>query len=234
MPTIRVSSLVRYRAGVRFEWVTFGACNPDRPLTKLVAVPLRCCYGSHPPWIESLLPEAIHLLDLDTVLSDPAGTIELIRGGNLNELVWLRSHLERCLQDTWQDYSVAMDDDGDYPFRFGTAACYISITPIGDEHHIRVWAIAARDIVRSAKMFSELNDFNAQVRSAHAFWFYRTIYVEQLVHADGLTAATVAQAYLSVGTLADELGVLLASMFGGQTPYQVEAGSGAAGEADRG
>ena len=39
----------------------------------------------------------------------------------------VRSHVERCLQDIWQVCRVAVDDDGDYPFRAGVAACWVRV-----------------------------------------------------------------------------------------------------------
>ena len=43
-------------------------------------------------------------------------------GVGMTELLWVRSHVERLLQDEWDACRVAADDDGDYPFRRGTAA----------------------------------------------------------------------------------------------------------------
>jgi hypothetical protein len=45
----------------------------------------------------------------------------------MSEIAWLRSHVERCLEDHWGVHPLIVDVDGDYPFRWGTACCYVSI-----------------------------------------------------------------------------------------------------------
>lgn len=84
--------------------------------------------------------------------------------------VLLRSHLERCLQDIWTRPDLNTDADGDYPFRRGSAMCWVSL-PAGPVAGVRVFAHAAAGLKASAKL------------------------------------------------LADDLGPLLASVYGGHTPY---------------
>jgi Putative bacterial sensory transduction regulator len=136
----------------------------------------------------------------------------------MNEIAWLRSHVERCLEDHWGVYPLVMDDDGDYPFRCGTARCYVSIV-CGDPDLIRVWAFAARVPKRSLKVLVELNELNARARSLNVFWAGGSVIVEQTIHADGLTEETLGYACRTVGGASDDIGMLLAAMFGGETPY---------------
>ena len=136
----------------------------------------------------------------------------------MNEIVWLRSHVERCLEDHWGVHPLVVDDDGDYSFRCGTALCYVSIIS-GDPHLIRVWAFAARVPKRSLKLMSELNEINQRARSLNVYWTGGSVIVEQTIHADGLTKETLGHACLTVGGASDDIGMLLAAMFGGETPY---------------
>lgn len=136
----------------------------------------------------------------------------------MNEIVWLRSHVERCLEDQWETRPLIVDPDGDYPFRCGTARCFVSIVTC-DAHFIRVWAFAARVPRRSLKLLSELNEINQRALSAHVYWSGGVIVVEQTIHADGLTPETLGQACIAVGGDADNVGTLLAAMFDGETPY---------------
>jgi hypothetical protein len=140
------------------------------------------------------------------------------RQEKMNEIVWLRSHVERCLEDHWEMHPVTADADGDYPFRWGTAHCFVSIVT-GDPHFIRVWAFAARVPKRSLKLLAELNEINQRALTAHVYWSGTTVVVEQTMHADGLTTETLGQASLAVGGVADDIGTLLAVMFDGETPH---------------
>lgn len=40
---------------------------------------------------------------------------------------WIRSHVRACLMDIWKSCQIASDDDGDFPFRFKSAACYVQV-----------------------------------------------------------------------------------------------------------
>ena len=79
--------------------------------------------------------------------------------------VLLRSHVERCLQDIWDVPDLVIDDDGDYPYRRGTAMCWVSPFD-GPVPGVRVFAHAAYGLKPSAKLLREVNDLN--VRSTWA------------------------------------------------------------------
>jgi Putative bacterial sensory transduction regulator len=136
----------------------------------------------------------------------------------MNEIAWLRSHVERCLEDHWRVYPLIVDADGDYPFRWGAARCYVSILD-GDPDLIGVWAFAARVPGRSLKFLSELNEINQRALTVNVYWDGDSVIVKQSIHADGLTKETLGHACLAVGGAADDIGMLLAAMFGGETPY---------------
>jgi hypothetical protein len=131
---------------------------------------------------------------------------------------WLRSHVERCLQDIWDLCRVVADDDGDYPFRFGTAAGFVRINK-GSPTMVRVWAIAAMGVPRSAKLLSELNDINVRNRSAWATWSDGLVVVEQALVAKGLERSGLKQALNTVGGTAADVGPMIATVFGGETPF---------------
>lgn len=133
---------------------------------------------------------------------------------------WLRSHVERCLQDIWDVCRVTTDSDDEYGFRYGTAAGFVRIDT-GHPKTVRVWAIAARNVPRSAKLLGELNDINLRTRTA---WVSRRsnglVIVEQPVLARTMTRFSLGQALHAVGQTADEIGLMIAAVFGGETPYQ--------------
>jgi hypothetical protein len=135
---------------------------------------------------------------------------------------WLRSHVERCLQDIWDLCRVVADDDGDYPFRFGTAAGFVRINK-GSPTMVRVWAIAAMGVPRSAKLLGELNDINVRSQSAWTTWSDGLVVVEQALVAKGLTRSALNQALHAVGETAEQIGTMIAALFGGETPFSPNA-----------
>jgi hypothetical protein len=135
---------------------------------------------------------------------------------------WLRSHLERLLQAEWRVCQVTADADGDYAFRAGTAAGWVQLLDSGPLM-VRVLAHAALDIPRSAKLLTELNDIQNRAMTATIRWCEGSVMVSQTLSAHGLNRKTLRQALQSVGGVADDIGLLLAGMYGGSTPFPVES-----------
>jgi hypothetical protein len=135
---------------------------------------------------------------------------------------WLRSHLERLLQDEWNVCRVNADCDGDYPYRAGTAACWVQLLDC-EPPMVRVLAHAALDVARSAKLLTELNDIQNRAMTAAVCWCDGSVQVSQTLSPHGLNRKTLRQALQSVGAVADDIGLLLAGMFGGSTPFPVDS-----------
>lgn len=140
----------------------------------------------------------------------------------MTDIMWVRSHVERLLQDEWGICRTVQDDDGDYHFRHGTAACWVSILDTGDVPLVRVFAYAADGIKPSAALLRELNDIQLRCATAAVMWSGKRILVSQTISPVGLTQPVLAQAVEAVGNVADDIGLLLAGVFGGSTPYPVE------------
>lgn len=146
------------------------------------------------------------------------------RGGSVSEILWVRSHVERLLQDEWNCCRVTADDDGDYQFRRGTAVGWVSILDNGDVPLVRVFAFAAVSIKPSAALLRELNDIQRRTATAAIMWADGRVIVSQTLSPIGITQAVLAQAINAVGGIAFDIGLLLAGMFSGETPYPAEAG----------
>ena len=139
----------------------------------------------------------------------------------MTQIEWLRAYVEKLLREAG-DVEIEPDGDGDYPFRWGTAACWVRVCA---EPHLRVQVFghAARGVKASARLLREINEANARSLSARVYVLGDTVMVGQSVLADGLKAATLQQACIAVGVVADDLGLLLAVMFDGQTPFPAES-----------
>lgn len=132
-----------------------------------------------------------------------------------------RSHVERCLQDLWGTEEVQPDADGDYRYGVGSAACYIGL----DAHEpviVKAVAIAAVGVKKSTALLAELNEVNSRTRMAHVYWNAGTVIVEQTLMVETLDRPSLAHAGLGVATIANDLGPMIASVFGGATPLTSE------------
>lgn len=136
-------------------------------------------------------------------------------------MVMLRSHVERCLQDIWDDPAPATDGDGDYPYRYGTAACWVSLMQ-GPEPGVRVFAHAAVGLRPSAKLTREVNELNDKAMWVKVVLAGRLVGVSTVLHWSAVDRIALELALRQVGAIADDIGVLLAGVYGGHTPYSAE------------
>jgi hypothetical protein len=139
----------------------------------------------------------------------------------MTELRWIRSHVEVLLQREWDVCRVAVDCDGDFPFRRGTAACYVSVLDT-DPPMVRAFAHAAYGLKPTLKVLRELNEIQRRSLSARVELRNDVVVVSQTISPLGLDQPVLAQAMDAVATLADDIGSLLALMFDGRTPFDVE------------
>ena len=139
----------------------------------------------------------------------------------MSEFQWIKSHVERLLQDEWETCRVDEDGDGDYPFRRGTSACWVSVMA-SEPIMVRVFAHAATDVKPSLAALRELNDIQPSALSTSIGLAHGTVWVSQTISPIGLTRPVLAQAIFAVAGVAGDIGVLMAGVFGGSTPYPAE------------
>lgn len=139
----------------------------------------------------------------------------------MSELMWIKSHVELLLQREWDVCAAGADSDGDWPFRHGTAACWVSVLgePIPLVH---VFGHAVCGVKSSAKLLRELNDVQRRAVSARVALEDSCVVVSQAVNPIGLTQPVLAQALKQVGLIADDIGHMLAVMFDGHTPFEAQ------------
>jgi hypothetical protein len=139
----------------------------------------------------------------------------------MTQLTWIRSHVELLLQREWDVCRVLSDDDGDFPYRHGTAACYVSVLDV-EPPMVRVFAHAAYGLKPTLKLLRELNEIQHRSLSARVELRSDVAVVSQTLSPIGLSQPVLAQAMDAVGTVADDIGTLLAVMFDGATPFKHE------------
>jgi len=135
--------------------------------------------------------------------------------------VMLRSHVERCLQEIWDQRELATDPDQDYPYRYGTAMCWVSLVD-GPVPGVRVFAHAARELRSSAKLLREVNELNMRSRWAKVAYHGGIVQVVAELHWAGVDRLALEQVIGSVGEVAADIGSLFATVYGGATPFPPE------------
>jgi hypothetical protein len=137
---------------------------------------------------------------------------------------WFRAYVERLLMDHFETSSLIVDADGDVPFHQGSSACYVSVVqrPLG----VRVWGLAALGIKPTAGALREVNELNQRASLAKVVLVDDRVWVELRLPADQVSARSLARACGQVCSVADDIGALFASVYGGSTPFAVEAEAG--------
>ena len=139
----------------------------------------------------------------------------------MSEIAWIRSHVEQLLETVWGVCRVHPDPDGDYSFRQGSAACWVSVLPTAPVM-VRVFGHAATGLRPTLRLFTELNDIERRALSCSVVLEGDTVVVAQTLSPIGLTEPVLQQALTAVGGVADDIGPLLAAVFGGGTPFVPE------------
>jgi len=141
---------------------------------------------------------------------------------NSNQIAaMLRSHVESGLRAIWLKTELETDEDDDYPFRTTTSACWVRIIE-GDHPMVLVFGHAACGVPKSAKLMTELNDINRRVLWGRAYWVNGAVIVETTLHWTAVDLGNFERALRSTAAMCDDIGPMVAAVFGGTTPLQPE------------
>lgn len=136
----------------------------------------------------------------------------------------LRSHVERALQGIWEQPVLITDEDGDYPFKSQTAMCWVSVMG-GDQPTVRVFAHAALGVPSTKKMLAEIVELNGRSRWAKVTWCHGVVVVDQSIHWLSVDQSALERAIESVTVVSDDIGTMLAAVYGGTTPFPLDSES---------
>jgi hypothetical protein len=144
----------------------------------------------------------------------------------------VRSHVERCLEDIWDACRVYCDEDGDYPFRAGIAACWVRVESCRP-HLVRVFGHVVTGVKGSPALLREINEVNCRADSVFVAWDRtdRLVRVTTTIHPQALDRESLEHALDAVHAVANDIGPLVAAVHGGATPFESQdTGSEAAEE----
>ncbi len=136
---------------------------------------------------------------------------------------WFTAYVDSLLREMW-DGHARRDGDGDWPFRHGTAACWVAVRPV-PRWRVEVFAHAAAGVKQSARLLRELNEANSSLVDGRVYWRGGVVVVETTIEAEQVDDKSLTRACVAVGNTADDLGGLLAAMFDGTTPFPAEMGA---------
>lgn len=135
------------------------------------------------------------------------------------QIEWLAAYVEKCMREGW-----AAEEDclhsyrGVVTFRAGTAMCHVRVEGT-EPAMVRVMARAVTDVNASAKLLREINEVNARSRVACLWWSDDDVIVECSLFAESVDVDTLEQACCHVAEVANDIGVGMAAMYDGSTPY---------------
>jgi hypothetical protein len=126
-----------------------------------------------------------------------------------------QSHVKELVRQGTGLVEVLEDSDGDLPFRSGRAMYFISTR--SDGRQLKVWSRAVEGVKPTVAVLREVNAANLALEVARVVVRGDDLYVEGVLPVETTTAEDLGRLCREVGTVADELGSLVAAVHGGST-----------------
>ena len=130
----------------------------------------------------------------------------------------LRARLEGLLSEL-SDVDIQRTPEGDYPFRWGSASCFVTLVD-DDPALVSVFGGMLSGVPRTDKLCSALNDINAEIKFGRVFWVRDRVVVATEMVADDLDGSELENAVTAIGRVADAYDTDLQSRFGGQLSFR--------------
>lgn len=131
----------------------------------------------------------------------------------------IRPYVEKLLREGFGIPDLSPDPDGDYPFRYRSAGYYVRLYN-EQAPTLQLFSVVVRDIKRSPKLLSELNDINAGLAFVRVYWVNHQVVVATELVAETLDAEELGNACNIIGRVADSIGRKLAAEFGGHVLFE--------------
>jgi T3SS (YopN, CesT) and YbjN peptide-binding chaperone 1 len=139
----------------------------------------------------------------------------------------LRPFVERTIAEYLgiDEDLLKKDEDGMIPIRAGSAVVNVRLAEGGEGHPIlEVFAPLLRGIPKTPALMERLNDVNAGLTFARAFWVDDRVILTIELRAESLDADQVAQAVSVVSLAANHWDTAIKQEFGGETSFPDENG----------
>lgn len=128
-----------------------------------------------------------------------------------------RSHVKELVREAFELDEVVVDGDGDLPFPCGTAMFYLSVVRHG--RLLRVWSRAVAGTRVNKPVLREINEVNVGLTFARAWATGDEVWVEGFFPVETLRVGELGALCMEVGTTADRIGSMLATVHGGRVAF---------------
>jgi len=128
------------------------------------------------------------------------------------------SHLQRMLREGMDLHEVQQDSDGDYPFRHGTAAFYLSVGR--DGHMMKIWSNVVIGLKGTAPVLRAINATNERLMHCRMFLSDTTLQIEAFLPIEPLAPGYLTAVCHELGETADSVGQLMAAVHGGSIAFE--------------
>lgn len=125
-----------------------------------------------------------------------------------------RSHVKECLREAFELETVHADDDGDFPFPFGTAVFFVSVRQDGQQ--VKVWSPAVTGLKPTAAVLREVNEVNTHLEQGRAYLKHGQLMIEGVLAVDSLTPDLIRELAVVIGSTADSVGQMVSAVHGGE------------------
>lgn len=131
---------------------------------------------------------------------------------------WFTAHVENCLAEAGGGAANIGTDDDCYVVGGAEPRVWVRIDR-EPYWSVEIFTAAATGLRPRTSVLRELNELNGRLASATATLRDGTVIIKQRLHADGVTANTVAQAINAVRGVAQDAGLLLTVMHDAQAAF---------------
>jgi hypothetical protein len=131
----------------------------------------------------------------------------------------IRPYVEKLLKEGFNIHDLAPDPDGDYPFRYRSAGYFVRLYN-EPAPTVQLFSVVVRDIKRTPKLLSKLNDINAGAAFVRVYWLDHKVIASTELVAETLDGEELGNACNVVGGVADAIGRGLVADFGGHVLFE--------------
>ena len=135
------------------------------------------------------------------------------------ELFW--PYVEKTLVETFGEEALSKLADNVITIRAGSSLVVIRMME-ATEPRLQVFSTVLHDVPSSPELLATLNELNAKIAFAKAFWIEDDVLVATELLANGLDTENIRNAVTAIGTASDHFDDQLKAQFGGTTSFPDE------------
>lgn len=136
------------------------------------------------------------------------------------ELFW--PYVEKTLVETFGEEALSKLADNVITIRAGSSLVVIRMME-ATEPRLQVFSTVLHDVPSSPELLTALNELNAKIAFAKAFWIEDDVLVATELLAEGLDTENIRNAVTAIGAASDHFDDQLKARFGGSTSFPNEA-----------